>query len=289
MPDAIASVTKNLALADLDELLRALLQEELEAVRMTGVDVTFDAPTRERTSTWRLPAVNLFLYDLREAAAPRDRSWQQRDDGGAAMLARSPMRLSCTFSITAWTRDVVDEHQLLSQVLSVLLAYPVLPGSMLPPSLQVGSPPVGLSTRVGQAKEEGRADVWSAIGSPYQVSLEYMVTILCVAGQTRARGGRVGSTSVSEQPGGPDGSVQGTLYAQGGTVLDPDGDGVAGAWVVLPAVGPWTTTGAGGRFVFPAVPAGEHELLVRGADGATAGATLTVPGPAPVLTLAPAA
>jgi hypothetical protein len=34
------------------------------------------------------------------------------------------------------------------------------------------------------------------------------------------------------------------------------------------------------------VPGGEHELLVRGADGATATATLTVPGSAPVLTLA---
>jgi hypothetical protein len=290
VPDATAAVTKNLALADLDELLRGLLQRELETVPMTGVDITFDAPTRERTSTWRLPAVNLFLYDLREAAAPRDRSWQQRDDGAAAaVLARSPLRLECTFSITAWTRDVVDEHQLLSQVLSVLLAYPVLPASMLPPSLQIGSPPVGLSTRVGQAKEEGRADFWSAIGSPYKVSLEYMVTILCVAGQARQRGQRVASTSVSELPGGPNGAVHGTLYTQGGTVLDAGGNGVADAWVVLAGVGPWTTTGADGRFVFSAVPPGEHELLVRGADGATTTARLTVPGPAPVLTLAAAA
>jgi hypothetical protein len=286
VPDATAAVAKNLALADLDELLRALLQRELQTVPMTGVDITFDAPTRERTSTWRLPAVNLFLYDLREAAAPRDRSWQQRDDGTAAVLARSPLRLACTFSITAWTRDVVDEHQLLSQVLSVLLAYPVLPASMLPPSLQVGSPPVGLATRVGQAKEEGRADFWSAIGSPYKVSLEYMVTILCLAGQARQRGQRVASTSVSELPGGPNGAAQGTLYTQGGTVLDAGGNGVADAWVVLAGVGPWTTTAADGRFVFSAVPAGEHELLVRGTDGATTTARLTVPGPAPVLTLA---
>jgi hypothetical protein len=287
--DATASVTKNLALADLDELLRTLLQGELDSVQMTGVDVTFDAPTRERTSTWRLPAVNLFLYDLREAAAPRDRSWQQRDGAGGPGLERSPMRLACTFAITAWTRDVVDEHQLLSQVLTVLLAYPLLPGSMLPPSLQVGSPPVGLSTRVAQAKEEGRADFWAAIGSPYKVSLEYMVTILCVAGQVRARGQRVSSTSVSDLGGGPDGSPRESLHAHGGIVLDADGTGVADAWVVLPAVGPWTTTGADGRFVFSAVPAGEHEVLARGADGATTRATMTVPGPAPVLRFAPAA
>ena len=198
MAHATASVSKNLALADLDELLRKLLSAELEAVQMTGVEITFDAPTRERAAAWRLPAVNLFLYDLREAASPRDRGWHPHDNnGGPATLERSPLRLACTFAITAWTQDVIDEHQLLSQVLSVLLAYPVLPGEMLPPSLRIGSPPIGLGTRVAHPKEEGRADFWSAIGSPYKVSLEYMVTILCVAGQSLARGARVSAAAVS--------------------------------------------------------------------------------------------
>jgi Pvc16 N-terminal domain/Carboxypeptidase regulatory-like domain len=281
MAPATASVTKNLALADLDELLRTLLQGELDAVQMTGVEFTFDAPTRDRTSTWRLPAVNLFLYDLREAAAPRDRGWRQQDNGGSASLERAPMRLACTFSITAWTREVVDEHQLLSQVLSVLLAYPVLPASMLPQSLRVGTPPVDLSTRVGQAKEEGRADFWSAIGSPYKVSLEYMVTILCVAGQTRARGKRVRSAGVGDAAHRP-------LHTQGGTLLDADGNPVADAWVVLPAVGPWTTTGSDGRFVFSELPAGEHDVLARAADGVTTSRTMKVPGPDAVLRFAPA-
>ena len=158
---------------------------------MRGVEVTFDAPTKERSSAWRLPALNLFLYDLREAPAPRDRGWHNATRAASASLERAPMRLECTFAITAWTRDVVDEHQLLSQVLSVMLAYPVLPAEMLPPSLQVGSPPAGLSTRVGQAKEERRADFWAAIGSPFKVSLEYLVTIHCRAGQALARGGAV--------------------------------------------------------------------------------------------------
>jgi Pvc16 N-terminal domain/Carboxypeptidase regulatory-like domain len=276
--DAIASVSKNLALADLDELLRELLSAELTAVQMTGVEITFDAPTRERAAIWRLPAINMFLYDLREAASPRDRGWHPHDDdGGTPTLARSPLRLDCTFAITAWTRDVIDEHQLLSQVLSVLLAYPVLPGEMLPASLQIGSPPVGLETRVAHAKEEGRADFWSAIGSPYKVSLEYMVTILCVAGQSRARGRRVSAAAVSSD----------RLHEQGGRVVDADGRGAPNVWVALAQAGPWTTSGAEGRFVFHAVPAGEHEVLARAADGAEARATMTVPGQPPLLQLAP--
>ena len=243
---------------------------------MTGVEITFDAPTRERAAAWRLPAVNLFLYDLREAASPRDRGWHPHDNnGGPATLERSPLRLACTFAITAWTQDVIDEHQLLSQVLSVLLAYPVLPGEMLPPSLRIGSPPIGLGTRVAHPKEEGRADFWSAIGSPYKVSLEYMVTILCVAGQSLARGERVSAAAVSSD----------RLHAQGGRVIDAGGRAAPGVWVVLPQAGPWTTSGAEGHFVFDAVPAGEHAVLARGADGAEASATMTVPGPPALLQL----
>jgi hypothetical protein len=282
MGTATASVRKNLAIADLDEVLRALLQDELDGVQMSGVDITFDAPTRERSSAWRLPAVNLFLYDLREAHEPRDRGWQHRDDGTQSSLGRAPMRLSCTFAITAWTREVVDEHQLLSQVLATLLAYPVIPASMLPASLQVGRPPAGLSTRVGQAKEEGRADFWSAIGSPYKVSLEYVVTIFCVAGQALERGRRVKGTAVSE-------GLMGTRHAQGGSVLDAYGVGVGDAWVAIPALGPFTQTDAGGRFDFADLPAGDHDVLARGADGLTGRATMTVPGPPAVLRLSRAA
>ena len=282
MGEATASVRKNLALADLDELLRTLLQRELEAVQMRGVEVTFDAPTRERSSTWRLPAVNLFLYDLREAAAPRDRGWAQHDEGGTASLVRAPLRLDCTFAITAWAREVVDEHQLLSQVLSVMLAYPVLPADMLPPSLRVGTPPVALLTRVGQAKEDRRADFWSSIGSPYKVSLEYMVTIHCLAGQTLARGVRVRGTTVSD-------ALQGTSHTQGGHVMDAAGAAMADAWVVLPALGPWTRTDADGFFEFAGLPAGRHDVLARATDGATASATLAVPGPPAVVRFAPVA
>jgi hypothetical protein len=282
MEAAAGSVQKNLALADLDELLRALLQRELEAVQMRGVEVTFDAPTKERSSAWRLPAINLFLYDLREAAVPRDRGWHNGDEGGSPALVRAPLRLDCTFAITAWTRDVVDEHQLLSQVLSVMLAYPVLPADMLPPSLQVGSPPADLWTRVGQAKDERRADFWAAIGSPFKVSLEYLVTIHCRAGQALARGAPVAGTAVSE-------ALKSPRQAQGGHVLGAGGEAAEDVWVVLPALGPWTRTDADGRFEFADLPRGSHAVMARGADGATATATIEVPGPPALLRFAPVA
>ncbi len=177
------AIASSAVLADLDETLRRLLRSELSAAGIGEVTITFEAPSRERTATWPSPALNLFLYDVREATI-RDRSWH-RDPAGHDV--QGPLRLACTFAITAWTQAVEDEHRLLSQVLAVLLAYPELPPDVLEPGLLVGAPPASLPARVAQPKEDGRADFWTAIGSPYKVSLEYMVTVFCAVGLQRPR------------------------------------------------------------------------------------------------------
>jgi hypothetical protein len=281
---------RNAALADLDDVLRALLEEELAKVGMSGVTISFESPNRERTSAWPSPAINLFLYDLREAASPRDRSFHERPGGVSTVLERAPMRLACTYAITVWTREVRDEHQILSQLLSILLAYPSIPAQRLPPSLLVGGPDSGLSARVGQAKEDGRADFWTAIGSPYKVSLEYMVTVLCSPGIQLERGKRTRRAAISGVVGDERGCPAEPLHPLAGRVVDAAGDGVRGAWVAISGGGPWTTTGEDGRFFFYGIGEGERGVEVRGTDGATTSAKLTVPseGREPVLTLGPA-
>jgi hypothetical protein len=280
---------RNAALADLDDVLRALLEEELAKVGMSGVTISFESPNRERTSAWPSPAINLFLYDLREAASPRDRSFHERPGGVSTVLERAPIRLACTYAITVWTREVRDEHQILSQLLSILLAYPSIPAQRLPPSLLAGGPDIGLSARVGQAKEEGRADFWTAIGSPYKVSLEYMVTVLCAAGVQLERGKRTRRAAVSGVVGDEHGFPPEPLHPLAGRVVDAAGEGVRGAWVAISGGGPWTTTGEDGRFFFYGIGEGERGLEVRGTDGATTAAKVAVPseGREPVLTLGP--
>lgn len=187
-------------LADLDEALRGLLTRELEAVGIGPIAVTFEAPERDRVAAWPSPALNLFLYDIREAALARDRTWQRAaadDPGGRAVLVPGVLRLDCSYAITAWTRSPVDEHRLLSQVLSVLVAYPLLPPELLGGDLLVGTPPAALPARVGHGKEEGRADFWTAIGSPYKVSIEYVVTAFVAPARRRALGPPVREVGVA--------------------------------------------------------------------------------------------
>ena len=70
--DAVITTTVplNTMLADLDEALRALLRRELAEHGFEGVEVVFDAPTKEWSASLSAPTVNLFLYDLREVGRP---------------------------------------------------------------------------------------------------------------------------------------------------------------------------------------------------------------------------
>jgi hypothetical protein len=303
MNGAVATVGPSGVLRALDETLKAVIQRELANVGLGPVEVTFDAPERDRAATWASPAVNLFLYDLREPALPRDRSWHAtRGDGGGVFMDRGAMRVECSFAITAWTQAVIDEHHLLSQVLSILLAYPELAPEILPPELQVGDPPVALPARVAHGKEEGRADFWNAIGSPYKVSLEYAVTVFFVPGLRLARGPLVGSTSVSgPQPRFGDARGDGErdgARAVGGRVLTREGGAAKDAWVLvllpdrtrdthgLADVGRSAVTGLDGRFSIRGLPDGEHTIQARGVDGSVASAEIEVPGPPVTLRLA---
>ena len=70
-------VPLNTMLADLDETLRGLLKDELERHGFEGVDIAFDAPSREWSGQLSKPTVNIFLYDLREAEALRTSEWSR--------------------------------------------------------------------------------------------------------------------------------------------------------------------------------------------------------------------
>jgi hypothetical protein len=272
----VVDIAPKRTLADLDEALRALITRELERVGIGTVAVTFEAPARDQTATWPSPALNLFLYDVREAGAGRDRTWRRGAVDGPPVMVPGALRLDCSYAVTAWTRSPLDEHRLLSQVLSILLAYPVLTADLLVGDLVVGEPPVPLPTRVAHGKEEGRADFWTAIGSPYKVSLEYVVTTFVEPGVRRARGAPV---QVAEVDAGR-GDVG---HAQGGTVVRADGSPAAGAVVV--AAGVAVVAGADGRFVLSGLAAGDWEVQVRDADGTVMRASVTVPGPAVALRL----
>jgi hypothetical protein len=274
----VVDIPLNTMLADLDESLRMLLQRELGRHGFDNVEVAFEAPAKDWSSQLAAPTVNLFLYDLRESREHRHRAIDEQRANGAAFEMRPPLILECSYALTAWTQAVEDEHRLLSQLLTILYSYPRLPADALSGRLSNGAQRYPIVGRVGQAKAEGKADFWNAVGGQYKASLDYVVTLSCEAGAAYERGPEVGGLTVHvADAAGPPGTVT-ELHRVGGRVTGKDGEPIADAWVNLPDLGRWDSSDERGHFAITRVPPGEHRLVARTRDGGEAEATLTVPG-----------
>lgn len=282
-------VPLNTMLADLDETLRALLKRELGTHGFDGVEIAFDAPDKEWSAQLSTPTVSLFLYDLREAQDVRPIEWREvQTNGGLTQELRPPLRIDASFAVTAWTREVQDEHRLLSQVLAILYAFPVLPDDVLTGTLANGSQQFPLRTRVAQARSDGGSDFWGAVGGQYKASLDYVVTVSCEAGTSLERGPEVRTQTIRLRDAAGGRAIVEELNRFGGVVRNAEEEPVANAWVVVEDVG-WTVTDKEGRFRFDTVREGKYKLRARGPDGSEAEAKFSVPGAKLDLVLEPPA
>jgi hypothetical protein len=271
------SVPLNTMLADLDETLRNLLKGELENHGFEGVDIAFDAPSRDWSGQLSKPTVNVYLYDLREAESLRTSEWGRVARNGRQFETRPPMVMEASYAVTAWTQAVEDEHRLLSQVLAIFFAYPEIPQDKLNGRLANGSQAWPIKARIGQGKGE-KSDFWSAIGGQYKVSLDYVVRLSVDSGAKLERGPEVRTQTVRTRlADGPARAVV-EMHRSVGKVSNKQGEPLANVWVTLPDVGTWTASAADGRFRFDRLPPGRHRLLARTADGVEAVTQFEVPG-----------
>jgi hypothetical protein len=274
---AVVDVPLNTCLADLDEALRALLKRELERHGFEGVDIAFDAPATDWSAKLTNPTVNLFLYDLRENVGEAEVTTRSLRVNGAQIAAPPPMRLEITYSVTAWTKAVQDEHRLLSQVLAVLFSHVSLPADLLQGRLASASLLRAIETEVGRPKEE-KADFWTSIGGRYKASIDYAVKLEVESGLTFTRGPEVRTQTVNLGLQDAPRSTFEELQRFGGVVRDKQGEPVADAWVALPELGRFASTDREGHFIFSGIRPGKHRVIARTATGEEASGTASVPG-----------
>jgi hypothetical protein len=167
-------------LDDLDSSLRAFLRHELPDLQNSGetrVAISFDLPVEGAIQ--QKPALNLFLYDVRENLERRNREWtMQRQENGTAIKTQPPARVDCSYLITAWSNadDPQQEHHLLSRIMRLLLRHSVLPENLLQGSLKDPILPVLLtSLKPGYLQSPG--EIWQALGGLPKVSLHCTATI----------------------------------------------------------------------------------------------------------------
>jgi hypothetical protein len=170
-------------IADLDRTLIALLQQELPAEILAQVAITFATPDEEfPPQAVTLPAIDLFLFDVRENRDLRSNEWiLQRGGDGILRKERAPVRVDCSYLVTAWpsassTSPAFDEHNLLGTVITALLRYPKLPEAVLQGEL-VGAAIDPPTSTLQQGQLQGVAEFWQALGGRPRAAFNYTVTI----------------------------------------------------------------------------------------------------------------
>ncbi|MBJ3808081.1 DUF4255 domain-containing protein [Streptomyces flavofungini] len=161
---------------EVDEVLKGLLRGG--ALAGSGIDVSFDVPTRDWAARRNAPVLNVYLYDLREDSSRRQRGHAPvRDDRDVVVRRRRPPRwFRLSYLVTAWTKTPQDEHRLLSAALATLLPHELLSPRELPDAL--GRLGLTVPVTVGGLQSESRsmADIWSALGGELKPSLDVVVT-----------------------------------------------------------------------------------------------------------------
>ncbi|HEY4190091.1 MAG TPA: DUF4255 domain-containing protein [Candidatus Limnocylindrales bacterium] len=169
---------------DVDQLLEKLVKRD--ALNGSSVDLVFDAPTKDWVARRSGPAIDLYLYDIREDLQRKVPAWEDIREPGSPVTKRRqpPRRFRLAYLVTAWTQRPEDEHRLLSSLLVCFLRNPMIKPPELGSPLDAADLPVYLEVGQPASQERSLADIWSALGGELKPSLDLVVTAPVVVDAT---------------------------------------------------------------------------------------------------------
>jgi hypothetical protein len=173
---------------EVDSALRTLILRE--GLQGADAEVVFDAPTKDWAGRRNMPTIDVYLYDIREDLRRRERGLinEYGDEGRVVARHLPPRHFKLSYLITAWTQRPVDEHRLLSALLTCFLHHDALPADLLEGPLAELGLPVPLSIALPPPEDRSFADVWSALGGELKPSLDVVVSVPTDTGQRREVG-----------------------------------------------------------------------------------------------------
>jgi hypothetical protein len=160
---------------EVDAALAALIEREAEGTK--GVEVVFEAPTKDWAGRRNAPTVDVYLYDIREDLRRRERGLLNEYDGARVAARHLPPRFfKLSYLVTAWTQRPEDEHRLLSSLLACFIRHEAIPQELLEGSLADLGMAVPLTIALPPPEDRSFADVWSALGGELKPSLDLVVS-----------------------------------------------------------------------------------------------------------------
>ena len=257
---------------DLSRTLRAILTQKGLSTELAAAQILFDHPSE--TFNPQQTTVDLFLYDIREDLELRSNQEVIERKNGQVIAHRPPLRVACSYLVTAWpvggTDVALQEQRLLSQVLQVFSQLPTIPASFLQDSLRGQSPPLPMVTALVDP-QKNLSEFWTALGSRLRPSLTLTATIAIdlippqidtmVSSERLLFGQRTQPPLEEVLPG-----TEEDMLRIGGQVTDEKDVPVSKASVTLVELGLETGTDDDGHFILNKVKSGDFTLRVKKAN-----------------------
>jgi hypothetical protein len=261
----------------LDKTIRKLILEKGD-FDSNVVDIRFDQPTRDWDAGFGKPAINCYLYDIRENRDLRNREWiVEREPNGQARKKIAPLRVDLTYLVTAWTTEVEYEHGILWRVLVALSSTPLMTKEIVEGELI--HQPLPIPTKTAQVSEamHNLSDLWNVMENELKPAINYTVT-LAVDRDYVFSGPMVFTKRAYFTQSAVEGVVPEPILQIAGIVYDGENGGspVADAEVLIVQRGQSTCTDCFGRYTFSNLPARDYTFRVA-ACGRTADHDLTIP------------
>lgn len=248
------------------------------------VEISFEAPTRERMDRLVRPTVSFFLFDLVENTEMRQSNFPVTRASDHAERRMPPRRVDLRYMVSALTTEIEDEHRLLWRVLATLLRYPQVPDELLPEELRGGEIP--LATKTNQMDEGRRLlDVWGGLGVSPHPAIYYVVTAPLDL-DVVVRSPLVLTRTLRYRRIAGDSPVDDTTTDIGGVVRRKSGELVSGASLLIEgSAREPVQTNATGEYLLSAVPSGIVKVRVTLPGSRARTISLTVPGSSYDITL----
>jgi Pvc16 N-terminal domain/Carboxypeptidase regulatory-like domain len=273
---------------DLSLTLQAILDDPALAAsfpELAAAQIAFDRPVE--TFNPSQTTIDLFLYEIREDMELRSSEPTINRNNGTATIKPPPLRVLCSYLVTAWpavgTDLALQEHRLLSQALQVLAGMPKIPAAFLKGKLVGQQPTLPMIT----ARMDGMKnpwEFWAAIGNKMRASIMVTVTIaMDVFAPVTTSIVLTEEVRLGERAGPDEEKIslptRQIFFRIGGRVTGAGNAPVAAATVTLVDTGFSTETGADGNYTLGSVPAGAYTLRVR-SGASTQDVSVTIPAPA---------
>ena len=272
---------------DLSATLQAILSDPV----MTGpfpelshALIAFDRPDDTFRPTQTM--LDLFLFDVRENMELRSNEPRVGRQNGQVLINQAPMRVACTYLITAWpvggTELALQEQRLLTQALQVLASCPRIPAPFLKGKLVGQEPPLPMMSAHHADELKNPAEFWAAIGNRMRASVTVTATIsldvfpLASVPMAKSAMVRFGERVVGAEQ--LTAATKSESFYIGGRVTKASNP-VAGAAVTVAGSPLAARTDTEGKFVLGAISAGNYMLNVQSGAG-TQQVAITVPAPA---------